>query len=201
MKTTAIAITLVCATFGYDKTEAAIIWSWSISDPVQVVSVTDAVVFRGTLYNDITSTEHLYGANNREVGYWVSSASCCNAAMRAQYVFSNPGIGGDVRQEPNFISQFYELDLAPGHAFEFVLLNLTPRYGSVALGRYDFSARLGVTYGASGIPPYLQYSATSLSIIVSEVALPAAGPLFLGGSLALLRLSRRTKASASGTFA
>lgn len=198
MKTTAIAITLICATLGYEKTEAEIIWSWSISDPVQVVSATDAVVFRGTLYNDITSTEHLYGANNRGAGYWVSSASCCNAVMRTQYVFNNPGIGGDVRQDPNFISQFYELDLAPGSSFEFVLLNLTPRYGSVALGNYDFSARLGVTYGTSGMPPDLQYSATSPSIIVSDVALPAAGPLFCGGLLTLLRLGRTANRTAPG---
>lgn len=201
MKTNYISITIICAALAHTDTEAALIWSWDISDPVQVVSGADPVMFRATLYNDITSTEHLYGASYREAGYWVSRASCCNAAMRAQYAFNNPGIGGDVRQEPNFSSQLYELDLAPGKTFEFVLLNLTPRYGSAVAGRYDFQAQLGVSYGTSGTLPDLRYSANSPSITVSEVALPAAGPLFLGGLLPLLRLGRAATKSASGVFA
>lgn len=131
MKTTYISITMICAVLAHEVSDAALIWSWDINDAVQLVSATDSVMFRATLYNDIASTEHLYGANNRENGYWVSSASCCNVRLTAQYVLNNPGVGGDVRQEPNFSSQFYELHLAPGETFEFVLLNLRPRYGVV----------------------------------------------------------------------
>lgn len=192
MKTNFISIMMICAALAYTNTEASLIWSWDISDPVQVVSGSDAVIFRAILHNDSTSTEHLYGAYNRESGYWVSHASCCNASLTAQYVLNNPGVGGDVRQEPNFISQFYELDLAPGETFEFVLLNLTPRYGTAESGRYDFNARLGVSYSTSGALPELRYSASNPSIIVSEVPLPAAGQLFASVLLTLLlRVSRQ----------
>lgn len=202
MKTNFISITMICAALAHTDTEAALIWSWDISNPVQVVSVTDPIMFLATLYNDRTSTEHLYGAYNRENGYWVSNASCCNASLNAQYVLNNPGVGGDVRQEPNFISQFYELDLAPGETFEFVFLNLTPRYGTVESGRYDFNARLGISNSTSGALPELRYSASNPSIIVSEVPLPAAGPLFASALLTLLlRVGRQVRAGSSGVVA
>lgn len=202
MKTIFKSITMICAVLEHEVSDAALIWSWDINDAVQLVSATDSVMFRATLYNDIASTEHLYGADNRENGYWVSSAACCNVHLTAQYVLNNPGIGGDVRQEPNFSNQFYELDLAPGETFEFVLLNLTPRYGVAESGRYDFSARLGVSYGTWGALPELRYSASNPSIIVSEVPLPAAGLLFASALLTfVLRVGRRAQAISRGVAA
>lgn len=173
---------------------AALIWDWSLDAPVQVVSPTDSVIFRATLHNDIASTEYVYGANIRNQGYWVSNVACCTTQLGSQYTLNNPGMGGDVKQSPNFFSQFDDLRLAPGESFEFVFLYLTPKYGTASVGQYNFTARLGLSYLATGAAPVMQYSQTAPSVIVSTVPQPPAILLLLSGMAPLLAYRRSQKA-------
>lgn len=174
--------------------DASLVWGWGIDNPVQVVLPTDSVVFMATLRNDADSTENLYGTNIRDRGYWVSSASCCSVELNSQYTLNNPGMGGDVQQTQTFFSQFNNMTLAPGESFNFIFLYLTPKIGTANIGTYDFSARLGLRYLATGVGPITQYSHTDPSIVVNPIPVPPAAMLMLSGLLSLLAYRRSENA-------
>lgn len=176
---------------------AVLVWNWDFIEPTQTVLPTEDVIFTATLFNDASSTEYIYGGNYRDLGYWVRGASCCTAGMNQQYNFNNPGVGGDVRESPNFMDQFSDLQLAPGESFEFAFLNLTPLGGSVELGIYDFLARLNLGFQRDSSVLIERYSGSNPSIIVEmdsvSVSEPSSFTLLLISILTLLAINKKTK--------
>jgi hypothetical protein len=180
---------LVAATLGLSVTtaQADIIWDWKINNPIQVVSITEVVLFTGTLYNDLSSSSRL----SPLIGVpglfdQINLFSAQGDFTPDKYSFHSGPIG-----LPGFASQFTGVSIAPGDSFPFVLYSLTPVSGGVSPGTYSaaFNGLVLTVQGAS--PGFIDGGGVQVTVVPepSTLILFALGLFILGGlkHLPLLR--------------
>jgi len=117
MKKIAGFLLLACAC-----SHAAVDWHWTFDQTLYAVAPTDTITVSATLFNNSSS--------DGNVVFGVGVGGTFAGDMQHYYNFHWGPAGQGLSQ------QFYNLNLAPGESFLFVLGILTPINGSVPLGTY-----------------------------------------------------------------
>ena len=160
---------------------SAVVWDWSIDNPVLSVGSMDDVIINATIFNDPAS-ETLSELDTNlpsEVVDIIFISGTTDSSLFNNYSYDEGIKGGDTIR-----SQFSGVVLDPGESFSFVLYTLVPLDGGAMPGNYEMPIN-ELTLTASSQGPL---SGGPVSITV--VPIPCAIYLFITGIVTLFGLRR-----------
>jgi len=163
------------------QANSALIWDWTIVNPIQTVGSSDSVTFEAVISNDLLSTVTIqnldeYVDNSAIGGISFDRLSILSGSSQEifdLYDFDIGPIGPMTLQ-----SQFAGIQLLPGESFHFELMSLVPSEGIVTAGIYEeIFANLSINVDGS----FSHLSSNPVQITV--VPLPPSLLLFISALL------------------
>jgi len=165
---------------------AALVWDWSIINPVQAVGPNEVITFEAIIANDASSTvimqnldEHVdESASGGIVFDRLSLIAGASQEIFDFYDFDIGPIGSATLQ-----SQFAGVELLPGEAFEFTLLSMVPGNGPIPSSVYT-KIFTSISVNVDGSFSFLLGDPVEVTVVpVPSAALLFVGPLLLVSSL------------------